>query len=110
MYLGRKAQPFENGRRTSFRGVAVEALDRLFELAEPLVIEVVLTSGENRFLLDECVPELRVAHERHAEDLFVLVREVILLQDTEPKRLRDRHLPVRRIHRAREDVEQCRLS
>jgi hypothetical protein len=47
--------------------------------------------GEHLFLLHHRVPQLRVAHEGDAEDLFVFVEELVLAQHSEPQRLGDRH-------------------
>jgi hypothetical protein len=45
-----------------------------------------------------------------AEDLLLLVEELVLPQHAEPRRLRDRDHAIRRLLVARQDVQQRRLA
>jgi hypothetical protein len=66
--------------------------------------------GQDPLLLDHRPPELRVAHEGDAQDLLVLVQELVLAQHTESHGLGDGYLAGGRLFLPGQDSEQGRLS
>ena len=82
------------------------AVDRL-----PLGIELAMRLGQELLLRHHGLPKLRVSLQRDAQDLFVLVDELVLAQDAQLHVLRRGHGPRRRILVAADDVEAggCRF-
>src|SRR5690606_28965819 len=109
-HLRREAEPLEDRRRARLRRVAVEPLDRLLEPAEALHVETLVRAGEERLLLDHRLPELRIAHQGHAEDLLVLVEELVLAEHAQAGGLRHRHLARGGLPVAGEDAEERGLA
>ena len=108
--LGRDAEPLEDLAGARLQRVAVVLDDDVLELGVAVAVEVLLGPGEDALLLGHGLPERRVAHHHDVDDADVLVLEVVLPEDSDPRALRDRDLAVARALLAAEDLEQRRLA
>jgi hypothetical protein len=104
-----EAEPLEDGGRARLRRVAVVPLEGLLENREAIRVEVLVRLREDLLLLDHRLPQLRVPHQRDLQDLLLLVEELVLPQDAQTRRLRNRDRPLARLLVAREDPEERRL-
>ena len=108
--VGGQPQTFEDDRRPGLGGVAVVALDLVFQLGESVDVEVVLGVGQELLLFDHDLPQGLVAHESHVEDGVLLEEELVLEQDAEAQALGDRNPATRGFYGTGEDAEEGRLA
>jgi hypothetical protein len=79
-------QAFQNRGGARFERVTVVRAEQLFELGELSGVSAVV---DDAVALLECLPDQAVAHHGDVQNQRLIVEEVVLAQDTDPRALRD---------------------